>query len=146
MCGGALQPVLDTLKRLEGSGVWYEIVVLVIPTLNDNTDDLKRMSGWIVKELGPNVPVHFTRYQPLYQLRNLPPTPAETVLKARAIAREAGLHFVYTGNMPGLEGQDTECPGCQKVVIARYGYRITENNLAAGKCKFCGATVPGVWG
>ena len=146
VCGGVLQPVLDTLKRLSGSGVWYEIVMLLIPTLNDSPDDIKRMAGWITKELGPNVPIHFTRYHPMYQLRNLPPTPSETIVRAREIAMQEGCHFVYTGNVPGLEGQDTLCPSCRKPVIERYGFSITGNHIAAGKCQFCGTVIPGVWG
>ena len=145
-CAGSLQPVLDTLKRLSGSGVWYEIVNLVIPTLNDNTDDLQRMSAWIVKELGPDVPVHFTRYTPMYRLKNLPPTPTETLLNARAIAMKEGCHFAYCGNQPGMEGENTFCPSCKKAVIKRYGFSVTENNLAADKCKFCSTVIPGVWG
>ena len=146
ICEGSLQPILDTLKRLSRSGVWYEIVNLVIPTLNDNRDDFKRMTGWVVRELGPDVPIHFTRFTPLYRLRNLPPTPSETLLNAREIAMKEGCHFVYTGNQPGLEGEDTLCPSCRKAVIKRYGFHILENNLVAGKCKFCATVIPGVWG
>ena len=145
-CSGSLQPVLDTLKRLSQSGVWYEIVNLVIPTLNDNTEDIQRLSAWIVKELGPDVPIHFTRYTPMYRLKNLPPTPAETLLTARAIAMKEGCHFAYCGNQPGMEGEHTFCPSCKKAVVKRYGFSVTENNLETGKCKFCGTVIPGVWG
>jgi pyruvate formate lyase activating enzyme len=145
VCDGELQPVLDTLKRLSASGVWFEIVCLLIPTLNDGADDIRRMAAWIVKELGPAVPLHFSRYQPLYQLRNLPPTPPDTILKARAAAMKEGCLFVYTGNLPGLEGQDTGCPACKAVVIRRYGYQILEMNLEAGKCGRCGRNIPGLW-
>lgn len=145
ICDGTLQPVLDTLKRLAGSGVWYEIVNLVIPTLNDSTQDLQRMAAWIVKELGPDVPIHFTRYTPLYRLKNLPPTPAETLLQARETARKEGCHFVYCGNQPGMEGENTICPDCKNIVIRRYGFRILENNLASGKCSFCKRIIPGIW-
>jgi pyruvate formate lyase activating enzyme len=145
LCEGRLQPILDTLQRLSKSGVWYEIVNLMIPTLNDNTQDIQRMANWIVKELGPDVPIHFTRFTPLYRLKNLPPTPAETLLHAREIAMKEGCHFVYCGNQPGLEGENTICPGCKKVVIKRYGFRIIENQLAAGKCAFCKQLIPGVW-
>jgi len=144
-CDGQLQPVLDTLKRLSGSGVWYEIVVLLIPTLNDNADDVKRMSAWVVKELGPDVPVHFTRFHPEYKLRNLPPTPPQTLSKARQIAIGEGCHFAYTGNAPGLEGQETVCPSCKQTVVKRYGYTIQENKIKNGKCGNCGAAIPGVW-
>jgi len=145
ICEGRLQPILDTLKRLSGSGVWYEIVNLVIPTLNDKTQDLQRLAAWVVKELGPDVPIHFTRYTPLYRLKNLPPTPSETLLKAREIAMKEGCHFAYCGNLPGLEGEDTFCPACKKTVIKRYGFRVLENNLSGSTCKFCKTIIPGVW-
>jgi pyruvate formate lyase activating enzyme len=145
ICGGTLQPVLDTLKRLSRSGVWFEIVNLLIPTLNDNANDLHRMSAWIVKELGPDVPVHFTRFTPMYKLKNLPPTPTETLLMARDIAIQEGCHYAYCGNQPGMEGENTICPSCKKVVIQRYGFRILENNLVMGQCKFCKQAIPGVW-
>jgi pyruvate formate lyase activating enzyme len=140
-----LQPVLDTLKRLSQSGVWYEIVNLMIPTLNDNQQDLQRMAAWIVRELGPDVPIHFTRFTPLYRLKNLPPTPTETLLQARETALKEGCHFVYCGNQPGIEGENTICPGCKNIVIRRYGYRILEYHLAAVKCSLCSRLIPGVW-
>jgi len=146
VCDGMLQPVLNTLERLAGSGVWFEIVVLLIPTLNDKPDELKRLAAWVVKKLGPEVPVHFTRYQPLYRLRNLPPTPTETLLRARELALGEGCHFVYTGNVPGLPGEDTICPSCKQVVIRRYGYRVLENAIQDGCCSHCQRPVPGVWG
>lgn len=146
VCEGFLDPVLASLKRLAASGVWLEIVCLLIPTLNDSADETKRMSAWIVKELGPNVPVHFTRYHPMYRIKNLPPTPSETLLKARAIAMAEGCRFAYSGNVPGLEGQDTICPSCKKPVVRRYGYQILENTIKDGACGACGAVIPGVWG
>jgi pyruvate formate lyase activating enzyme len=145
VCDGFLQPVLDGLKRIVAAGTWCEIVVLLIPTLNDNADDLRRMAEWVVKELGPDVPVHFTRYHPMYKMRNIPPTPSETLLLARQIALAAGIHYVYTGNLPGLEGQDTFCPQCKRKVLQRYGYSVPENHIRAGKCEFCGATIAGIW-
>jgi len=145
VCSGRLQPVLDTLQRLAGSGVWYEIVVLTIPTLNDNLDDVKRMSGWIVKELGPDVPLHFTRFHSAYKLQNLPPTPPATLQQARATAMAQGCHFVYTGNMPGDEGEHTYCPQCKTRVIERYGLSLPQVHLVDGKCPNCHAAIPGVW-
>jgi pyruvate formate lyase activating enzyme len=145
VCAGQLQPVLDTLKRLAASGCWFEMVVLTIPTLNDNLDDVKRMGEWIVKELGPNVPLHFTRFHPDYKLRNLPPTPPETLYRVRETAVAQGCRFVYTGNMPGGEGQNTFCPGCQTVVVERYGLTNPKVHLKDGKCPKCGAAIPGVW-
>lgn len=145
VCGGQLEPVKETLKRLAGSGVWFEIVVLVIPTLNDDADETKRMAAWIVKELGPDVPLHFTRFHPNYKLRNLPPTPPETVIKARAIAMAEGVHYVYTGNMPGGEGDNTFCPKCKTMVLSRIGQTVLSDALAHGQCPKCGHPIPGVW-
>ncbi|MBU4198459.1 MAG: AmmeMemoRadiSam system radical SAM enzyme [Verrucomicrobia bacterium] len=145
VCGGRLQPVLDSLKRLSGSGVWYEIVALVIPTLNDSADEIKRMSAWIVKELGPDVPLHFSRFHPIYKMKNIPPTPPETLRRAREIAAGEGIHFVYIGNVPGEEAQNTLCPSCKAMLIRRYGYRILENTIVNGRCQACGKPVPGVW-
>ena len=145
VCGGLLTPVLDTLKRLKGHGVWFEIVVLLIPTLNDNMDDIRRMSEWIVKELGPNVPLHFTRFHPCYKIRNLPRTPPRTLHRARSIAMASGCNFVYTGNMPGGEGESTYCPKCKTNVLRRYGHMVISNELAKGKCHKCGGPIPGVW-
>jgi len=144
-CSGQLQPVLDTLKRLASSGVWFEIVVLVIPTLNDDLADIKRMSAWIVKDLGQNVPVHFTRYHPAYKINNIPPTPEQTLVRAREAAMGEGCRYVYVGNVPGHEGEDTYCHSCKALLIDRYGLGILKNNIVKGKCKSCGADIPGVW-
>jgi pyruvate formate lyase activating enzyme len=146
VCSGQLQPVLDTLKRLKDGGVWFEIVNLLIPTLNDNMDDIKRLAAWIMKDLGPDVPLFFTRYHPCYKIRNLPPTPAETVTQAGAIARAEGLHFVYAGNLPGVKGENTYCPKCGAAVVTRYGFFVKSSDLKAGKCQKCGTAIPGVWG
>jgi pyruvate formate lyase activating enzyme len=145
VCAGRLQPVLDTLERLRASGVWYEIVVLLIPTLNDGPDELKRMCGWIAERLGPDVPLHFTRFRPCYRLTHLPPTPPETLRRARAIGQAAGLHYVYSGNMPGETGENTVCPACGTAVIKRYGFYLEANTLRNGACPSCGARIPGVW-
>ncbi|MDO9542264.1 MAG: AmmeMemoRadiSam system radical SAM enzyme [Kiritimatiellia bacterium] len=146
VCEGQLQPVLDTLKRLAGSGVWYEIVVLLVPSLNDSADEIKRMSAWIVKELGVNVPVHFSRFHPMYKMRNIAPTPVDTLRRARRIASDEGINFVYIGNVPGEESQNTVCPFCKTMLIRRYQYSILENNISGGLCKNCKKPIPGVWG
>lgn len=145
ICAGRLQPVLDTLKRLRESGVWFEMVVLTIPTLNDDLDDVKRMGAWIVKELGTDVPLHFTRFHPDYQLRNLPPTPVETLTRCRSAAMAEGCRFVYTGNAPGEGGQNTFCPSCHAVVIDRYGFSSRDAGIKDGRCAQCGTSIPGVW-
>jgi pyruvate formate lyase activating enzyme len=145
ICRGKLKPVMDALVDLAESKVWYELVYLVVPTLNDNIEDIRKMSKWMLKELGPDVPIHFTRFGPRYLLKNLPPTPISTLEQARGIAQEEGMNFVYIGNVPGHRGEHTYCPQCKRVVISRVGFRITEMNLTDGKCKSCGTTIPGVW-
>ncbi|OVE74790.1 AmmeMemoRadiSam system radical SAM enzyme [bacterium E08(2017)] len=143
-CKGRIKPVLETLQRLAGHGVWYEIVVLVIPTLNDDADEIKRMCEWIVSNLGDTVPVHFTRFHPRYKLKNLPPTPPKTLQKVHKIAISSGCKFVYTGNMPGIGGE-TLCPKCRNMVIRRYGNFIESNSLNKNECPHCTSHVPGVW-
>ncbi|MDI6774451.1 MAG: AmmeMemoRadiSam system radical SAM enzyme [Verrucomicrobiota bacterium] len=145
VCGGRLQSVLDTLKRIVGGGTWLEIVVLTIPTLNDNMDDIKRMADWIVKELGRDVPLHFTRFHPDYKLRNLPPTPLKTLDAARETAARQGCRFVYGGNAPGQKGEHTTCPGCQTIIVERYGHNLLKNIVEDNKCAKCGRAVPGIW-
>jgi len=142
---GELSPVLETLKGLKRAGVWHEIVYLVVPTLNDREDDLQAMCQWIKKELGPDVPLHFSRFTPMYLLKNLPPTPVSSLEKAHAIAKGAGLNYVYIGNVPGHRYEHTYCPNCDKVLIGRMGYSILANNIKKSKCRFCGQRIPGVW-
>jgi pyruvate formate lyase activating enzyme len=145
ICGAKLAPVLDTLKRLATSKVWFEIVTLLIPTLNDDPAQLKAMAAWVVKNLGTNVPLHFTRYHPAYKIRNIPPTPVQTLERARAIAMGEGCRFVYGGNVPGMLGENTYCPQCKTVLVNRYGYTILADKIRAGKCSECGTAIPGVW-
>lgn len=142
---GELKPVLDTLLTLKKTGVWIEIVYLTVPTLNDDPNDLKQMCKWILSELGPDVPIHFTRFYPQYRLKNLPPTPVTTLVNAREIALEAGINFSYVGNVPGHDGENTHCPHCGATAIKRIGYTILENNIKDGKCVACGKGIPGVW-
>lgn len=144
VCYGQLQPVLDTLKRVKGSGVWFEIVVLVIPTLNDNKDNIRKMSAWVAKELGPDVPLHFTSFHPDYKLQNLPATPEKTLVSARDIAMAEGCNFVYIGNLPGSAGANTYCPKCKTTVIERYGYSV-KSLLDGGSCPKCKTVIPGLW-
>ena len=145
LVAGELKPVLDTLKLLVHRKMWTEIVYLMIPTKNDNRNEIREMCRWILGELGPDVPVHFTRFYPQYRLRNLPPTPVSTLRAAREIALEEGLHFVYVGNVPGDPGENTYCPNCHTVLIRRVGFEILENNLRNGRCPKCGTLIPGVW-
>ncbi len=145
VCEGRLQPVLDNLKRLANSGVWTEVVTLLIPTLNDSEDEIQRLSAWVAKEMGPLVPLHFSRFAPMFRMRNLPTTPYDTLRKARSLALKEGCKFVYIGNAPGLGGEDTACPACGETVIERLGNRVESNRLKEGKCPACGKKVPGLW-
>lgn len=145
LVAGELKPVLDTLVTLKERGKWTEIVYLVIPTHNDDPNELKKMCKWIVNELGPDTPIHFTRFYPQYRLKNLPPTPVSTLVKARDIAQQAGIHYCYVGNVPGHEGENTICPECGRTVIKRIGFTILKNELKNGKCPECGHEIPGVW-
>ncbi|UCH85249.1 MAG: AmmeMemoRadiSam system radical SAM enzyme [Candidatus Latescibacterota bacterium] len=142
---GELKPVLDALVTMIDAGVWTEIVYLVVPTLNDGDDELAGLSRWIVSNLGPDVPVHFTRFHPQYLLKNLPPTPVETLERAKAIADAEGLRYVYVGNVPGHPAEHTFCPGCGRAVVERRGYRIYAVHIDDGTCKFCNGHIAGVW-
>ncbi len=140
-----LQPVLRSIKQIAKSKVHLEIVNLVVPTLNDSDKMLQELVDWIAGEIGPDVPVHFTRFHPDYQLLNLQPTPPATLEKARDLALKKGLHFPYVGNLPDHPGNNTYCPKCKKVVIQRSGFFVVEMNLDKGRCKFCQQPIPGVW-
>jgi pyruvate formate lyase activating enzyme len=142
---GELKPVLEAIKAVHKSGVWLEIVYLVIPTLNDNPDDIRRMSRWLSGEIGPDVPLHFSRFQPLYLVKNLPPTPVSTLESAHEIARQEGLRYVYIGNVPGHAAENTYCPKCRRPVIERFGFEVRTISLERGKCKSCGNPIPGLW-
>jgi len=145
LCGGELHPVLETLKTLKQEKVHLEITNLMIPTKNDEMSVLREMCLWIKKDLGADTPIHFSRFYPLYKLKTLPPTPVSTLEKAREVALSAGLEYVYIGNIPGHAGENTFCPKCKKMVIQRTGYMVGEINLKAGKCKYCGKPIPGIW-
>jgi pyruvate formate lyase activating enzyme len=145
LCGGELNPVLETLKTLKQEKVHLEITNLIIPTKNDEMSVLKEMCLWIKKELGADTPIHFSRFYPLYKLKTLPPTPVSTLEKAREVALSVGLEYVYIGNAPGHAGENTFCPKCKKMIIQRTGYMVGEINVKAGKCKYCGKPIPGIW-
>jgi pyruvate formate lyase activating enzyme len=142
---GELKPVLDALVTLRKQAMWTEIVYLVVPTLNDTDQELRALARWVKSDLGADVPVHFSRFYPQYLLKNLPPTPLETLERAKAIADSEGLHYVYLGNVPGHPAESTYCPKCRRVVVGRVGYTIQEMNILNGKCRFCQQAVPGVW-
>jgi pyruvate formate lyase activating enzyme len=144
-CEGRLADVLNTLKVLKEEGVWLEITNLIIPTANDSDEDIRNLCVWVKENLGADTPVHFSRFFPMYKLTDLSPTPLKTLIRAQEIALDTGLKYVYVGNVPQNVGEDTICPKCGKLLVKRVGYKVLENNISQGKCKFCNAAIPGVW-
>jgi len=142
---GELEPVLDTIKAIHNYGTHLELVNLVLPGKNDNMDEIKKMCQWIETNVGPDVPLHFSRFYPRYKLKHLPPTPIATLEKAREVALSVGLHYVYIGNVPGHEAENTYCPKCHEMLIHRVGYRIVKNTLKNGHCPNCGTKIAGIW-
>ncbi len=140
-----LAPVLRSLQQIHRSGVHLEIVNLVVPTRNDDLDDIRRMVRWIGEELSDQVPLHFTRFHPAYKFIMLPATPIETLEAAAQIADEEGLQYVYIGNVPGHERNSTFCPQCGAKVIERVHFSVLSLDVVKGKCRFCGQAIPGVW-
>jgi len=142
---GKLEPVLNTLRTIAEEGTWLEIVNLVVPTFNDDPEDLRRMCEWIRDELGASVPLHYSRFFPMYRLTNLPATPVTTLEKAYTIARATGLRFVYIGNVPGHTFNSTFCPSCGKMLIQRVQYSVPHIAIKDGRCPYCGEAIEGIW-
>ncbi len=142
---GELKPVLDALVTMRKLGAWTEIVYLVVPTLNDSEREFRELARWIHQNLGPDVPIHFTRFHPEYLLKNLPPTPVETLERAKKIGDAEGLHFVYIGNVPGHPAENTYCPKCRHLVIERAGFTVSQMLLKDGRCRQCHYPIPGLW-
>jgi pyruvate formate lyase activating enzyme len=146
VCLGHLDPVLDTLRYLrQETQVWLEITTLLIPGENDSPAEIDALTRWVFRELGPDVPLHFTAFHPDFKMLDRPPTPASTLTRARETGLGNGLRYVYTGNVHDERGGTTYCPGCGKPVIARDWYRLTSWSLNEGQCAGCGARVPGVF-
>jgi pyruvate formate lyase activating enzyme len=145
ICDARLQPVLTALKVMKECGVMLEITNLIIPTLNDSRDETAALCDWIVNNLGEETPLHFSRFFPQNQLKHLPETPADTILRARKIALKAGLKHVYVGNMQAREGGNTQCRNCGRILIERHGYHVLKNELEAGECPGCRTPVHGIW-
>jgi len=144
-CDAELKPVLRTIKQIAKSRVHLEIVNLVVPTLNDTDRMIADLCDWVMGELGPDVPLHFTRFRPDYQMPHLPPTPTATLERARSIAMARGIRYVYVGNVPGHPGNNTACPSCKKEVIRRTLFFVEGSNIKDGKCGFCGRRIAGVF-
>ena len=142
---GKLAPVLRTLQVLKEEGVWLEITNLIIPSWTDDMKTIRNMCKWLVANNLDENPLHFSRFSPLHKLTQLPSTPLLTLQKARETALSEGMKYVYIGNVPGANLEDTICPKCKKTVVERKGFRVIQNNIVDGKCKFCGYKVAGVW-
>ena len=145
LCGGHLQPVLDILAYIHHeTKCWLEITTLLIPGKNDSAGEIKALADWVARELGPEVPLHFTAFHPDWKMNDLPPTPPSTLTRARHIAIDAGLHYVYTGNVHDSEGGTTFCPSCQAALIERDWYSIRHYDLPSdGRCPHCGTLIAG---
>jgi pyruvate formate lyase activating enzyme len=140
-----LQPVLDALLWLKNeTNVWFEITNLMIPTLNDAAEETRELCGWILENLGPDVPLHFTAFHPDFKLQDKPRTPPDTLHAARRSALAAGLHYVYEGNIYS-DGADTACPSCRTLLVQRSWHDVQHNRLLEGKCPKCGTAIPGRW-
>jgi pyruvate formate lyase activating enzyme len=154
LCAGELAPVLDTLRYIRHeTSTWLEITTLLIPGWNDDPDELRALARWVAAELGPDVPVHFTAFHPDWRMLDVPPTPVAMLRKARAIALEAGLRYVYTGNVRDLDGGVTRCHACGAALVERDGYTLLGWRVRDSACGGCGAPVagvfeaaPGTWG
>ena len=145
VCSATLKPVQNALILARASEAMVEVTNLVIPTLNDEPEQLRELSRWIKMNLGADTPLHFSGFYPRYQMKNLPATSLRTLETARKIAMSEGLNYVYIGNVASKEGQNTYCPGCKKLLIERSGYTILQNRLRQGRCPDCSKEIYGVW-
>jgi pyruvate formate lyase activating enzyme len=143
--GGRLEPVLEAFKTLHRHNIHFEIINLVVPGYTDDDEMVRQMCGWILEHIGADHPLHFLRFFPRYKLDRLPPTPVSTLTRYREMAIQAGIRYVYVGNVARHEGNNTYCHNCKKLLIERRGYFISAENLVAGRCKFCNTEIPGVW-
>ncbi|MFZ2404048.1 MAG: AmmeMemoRadiSam system radical SAM enzyme, partial [Methylobacter sp.] len=147
IAGGHLEPVLETLKYIKHeTSVWLELTTLVIPGENDSEAELEAMTQWVVENLGPDVPMHFTAFHPDWKMRDKPPTPLSSLLQARQIALKNGVHYAYVGNVHDKAEESTYCHSCKKLLIGRDWYELSDWNLdASGNCRFCGERCAGVF-
>ena len=144
--GGELGCVKETIRELaRAKNVWWEAVTLIIPTLNDSQAEIAGMAKWLRETAGDEIPLHFTRFRPEYQMKRLPMTPMATLTNSRDTARRQGLKYVYVDNMPGHEGSHTYCPKCGRMVIERVGFKVLNRRLSGGRCEYCQYPIKGVW-
>lgn len=143
-CGARLQPVLDTIQRIRDAGVWIEVTTLLIPGLNDSGEEIRDIAEYIVK-VDPGIPWHVSRFHPTYRMIDRPATPTETIGMACEIGIQAGLRYVYTGNLPGDERESTFCHSCSARLVHRWGFQVQGNRIIDGKCPECDSVIDGVW-
>jgi pyruvate formate lyase activating enzyme len=143
-CGARLNPVLESLKKMKETGIWVEITTLLIPTLNDSDEELKDIAQFI-SVLGKETPWHISRFHPQFKMLSVPVTPVSSLHRAAEIGKQAGLKYVYSGNVPGDEGENTHCFQCGNLLIERCGFRIVSNNLRGNKCRQCGTMLDGIF-
>jgi pyruvate formate lyase activating enzyme len=145
LCGSRLQPVMDSIAYIaKQTRIWIEITTLLLPGQNDSEEELKKMADWLVAEAGPDVPWHVSRFYPQYKYTDSVPTPLESMQRAEAIGKAAGLHYVYLGNVPGTKSENTYCYSCGRILVERRGYWIVANHITDSKCPQCGTRIAGV--
>lgn len=145
VCSATLKPVQNAMISAKAEGVLVEVTNLIIPTLNDEPEQIRQLAHWVKTNLGAETPLHFSRFFPQYKMRHLPPTSEKTLDMAREIAISEGLDYVYIGNISSERGQNTYCPSCKVLLIERSGYTILQNRLKDGRCPDCGKEIYGVW-
>lgn len=145
VCKATLKPVQKSLVLAKAAGVHVEVTNLIIPTLNDEPEDIRRLARWVKENLGGETPLHFSGFYPRYKMRNLPPTSLKALGTAREIALSEGLDYVYIGNLRSKDGGSTYCPGCRKLLIQRSGFTVLQNQITNGNCPDCGKEIYGVW-
>ena len=144
LCGAKLEPVKQTLRLMKSLGIFVEVTTLIVPGLNDDSHELEQLAKFLVDDLGPDTPWHISRFHPTYRLTDRPPTPTATLLSARDIGLRAGLRYVYTGNVPGQESENTFCYQCGRMLIERWGFRIRRYEIESGRCRYCQASIDGI--
>ena len=145
LCGARLAPVQETLRRMKALGIFVEVTTLIVTGLNDDAAELQQLAEFIARDLGADTPWHISRFHPTYKLTDRPATPVQTLTRAREIGLQAGLKYVYTGNVPGNKGENTFCPGCGQQVVERWGFQVGALRIEDGACAHCGETIDGVW-
>jgi pyruvate formate lyase activating enzyme len=144
ICSAQLKPVLENIAKMHDLGIWVEVTTLIIPTLNDTKGELRKIARFILS-VSPDIPWHVSAFYPTHQMLDKPRTSPEIIKQAREIGLEEGLRYVYTGNIPGEEGENTACYHCNNVLIRRWGYQIAEQRVTDGTCPHCGTPIDGVW-